>query len=68
MISLCPGTHFIDQAGLEFLSCLCLPSVGIKGVDHHARLLKYIFNARITSHRELGRRGSELDGVLGLPS
>ena len=28
-------------------------------MDHHARLLKYIFNARITSHRELGRRGDE---------
>ena len=29
----CPGTHFVDQAGLE----LCLPSTGIKGVRHHAR-------------------------------
>jgi hypothetical protein len=33
----CPGTHFVDQAGLETQksSCLCLPSAGIKGVRHH---------------------------------
>jgi hypothetical protein len=32
----CPGTHFVDQAGLELKSaCLCLPSAGIKGVRHH---------------------------------
>jgi hypothetical protein len=36
----CPGTHSVDQAGLELKSvCLCLPSVGITGVCHHARLL-----------------------------
>jgi hypothetical protein len=28
----CPGTHFVDQAGLK------LPSNGIKGEHHHARL------------------------------
>jgi hypothetical protein len=29
----CPGTHFVDQAGLELkFACLCLPSSGIKGV------------------------------------
>jgi hypothetical protein len=28
----CPGTHFVDQAGLELLSA------GIKGVRHHAQL------------------------------
>jgi hypothetical protein len=35
----CPGTHFVDQAGLETQksACLCLPSAGIKGVRHHAR-------------------------------
>ncbi|GAB1302908.1 H/ACA ribonucleoprotein complex subunit DKC1 [Apodemus speciosus] len=28
----CPGTHSVDQAGLELKSdCLCLPSAGIKG-------------------------------------
>jgi hypothetical protein len=27
----CPGTHFVDQAGL------CLPSAGIKGMRHHSR-------------------------------
>ncbi|GAB1294594.1 DNA topoisomerase 2-binding protein 1 [Apodemus speciosus] len=30
----CPGTHSVDQAGLELQksACLCLPSAGIKGV------------------------------------
>jgi hypothetical protein len=35
----CPGTHFIDQAGLKLTqksACLSLPSAGIKGVCHHA--------------------------------
>jgi hypothetical protein len=37
------GTHSVDQAGLELrdpeLSCLCLPSGGIKGVlSFHLRL------------------------------
>jgi hypothetical protein len=33
----CPGTHFVDQAGLELKKSarLCLPSAGIKGVHHH---------------------------------
>jgi hypothetical protein len=34
----CPGTHFVDQAGLDRTqksACLCLPSAGIKGVRHH---------------------------------
>jgi hypothetical protein len=35
----CPGTHFVDQAGIKLRSaCLCLPSAGIKGVRYHARL------------------------------
>ena len=37
----CPGTHSVDQAGLDRTqksACLCLPSAGIKGVCHHARL------------------------------
>jgi hypothetical protein len=36
----CPGTHFVDQAGLgtQKSTCLCLPSAGIKGVHHHAQL------------------------------
>jgi hypothetical protein len=36
----CPGTHFVDQAGVETQksACLCLPSSGIKGVLHHTRL------------------------------
>jgi hypothetical protein len=36
----CPGTHSVDQTGLELKksACLCLPSAGIKGVRHHARL------------------------------
>jgi hypothetical protein len=33
----CPGTHSVDQVGLELrkITCLCLPSAGIKGVSHH---------------------------------
>jgi hypothetical protein len=31
----CPGTHSVDQAGLELKCCLCLPSAGIKGMRHH---------------------------------
>jgi hypothetical protein len=36
----CPGTHFVDQAGLELQksALLCLPSAGIKGVLHYAQL------------------------------
>jgi hypothetical protein len=37
----CPGTHFVDQAGLrtQKSTCLCLPSAGIKSMRRHARLL-----------------------------
>jgi hypothetical protein len=33
----CPGTHFVDQAGLELRNppATASPSAGIKGVDHH---------------------------------
>jgi hypothetical protein len=31
----CPGTHSVDQAGLELRACLCLPIAGIKGLRHH---------------------------------
>jgi hypothetical protein len=33
----CPGTHFVDQAGLgtQKSACVCLPSAGIKSVRHH---------------------------------
>ena len=36
----CPGTHSVDQAGLELteLRLLCLPSAGIKGVRHSPSL------------------------------
>jgi hypothetical protein len=48
----CPGTHFVDQAGLELKSvCLCLPSAGIKGMRHHARrkvTLKSFFKYKST--------------------
>ena len=32
-----PGTHYVDQAGLDSQrsACLCLPSAGIKGMLHH---------------------------------
>jgi hypothetical protein len=29
-----PGTHSVDQAGIEKSTCLCLPSAGIKGVHY----------------------------------
>jgi hypothetical protein len=33
----CPGTHSVDQPGLELRTppAPCLPSAGIKGVSHH---------------------------------
>jgi hypothetical protein len=41
----CPGTHFVDQAGLKLRNppasasqMLGLKACGIKGVCHHARL------------------------------
>jgi hypothetical protein len=38
----CPGTHFVDQAGLKLrnlpASASCLPSAGIEGVCHQAQL------------------------------
>jgi hypothetical protein len=36
----CPGTHFVDQAGLELRNPLASASMsaGIKGVRHHPRL------------------------------
>jgi hypothetical protein len=37
----CPGTHFVDQAGLELRNppASASMSAGIKGMCHHARLL-----------------------------
>jgi hypothetical protein len=31
--------HFVVQVGLELkeITCLCLPSMGIKGMNHHTR-------------------------------
>jgi hypothetical protein len=37
----CPGTYFVDWAGLELRNLpasLCLPSAGIKGVRHQVQL------------------------------
>jgi hypothetical protein len=36
----CPGTHFVDQAGLELRNPPAseFPSAGTKGVHHHAQL------------------------------
>jgi hypothetical protein len=33
----CPGTHFVDQSGLERQRsvCLCFLSAGTKGMHHH---------------------------------
>ncbi|GAB1294326.1 Ceroid-lipofuscinosis, neuronal 6 [Apodemus speciosus] len=38
----CPGTHSVDQAGLELRNppASASPSAGIKGVRHHARLIQ----------------------------
>jgi hypothetical protein len=40
----CPGTHFVDQAGLKLRNLPAYPSppppsAGIKGVHHHTRLI-----------------------------
>jgi hypothetical protein len=34
----CPGAHFGGWPRTQKSACLCLPSAGIKGVCHHARL------------------------------
>jgi hypothetical protein len=36
----CPGTHFVDQAGLKLRNppASASPSAGIKGMGHYARL------------------------------
>jgi hypothetical protein len=44
----CPGTHFVDQAGLE-LTEICLPlswSLGFKGVGHNCPANKYILKKK----------------------
>jgi hypothetical protein len=40
----CPGTHSVDQAGLELRNppASASPSAGIKGVRHHAQLGPYV--------------------------
>jgi hypothetical protein len=39
----CPGTHFVDQAGLELRNPPAYASsAGIKGVCHHARLISVL--------------------------
>jgi hypothetical protein len=47
----CPGTHSVDQAGLELRNppASGLPSAGIKGVCHHAQLVddNFIVNSYI---------------------
>jgi hypothetical protein len=41
----CPGTHFVDQAGLgtQKSTCLRLPSAGTKGVRRHHHPAIFIF-------------------------
>jgi hypothetical protein len=39
----CPGTHSVDQAGLELICLLCLLSARIKGVRHYHPTLAQIF-------------------------
>jgi hypothetical protein len=42
----CPGTYFVDQAGLELrTTCLCLPSAGIRGELHQC--LAVLFSRQI---------------------
>jgi hypothetical protein len=41
----CPGTHSVDQAGLELRNppaSVCLPSAEIKGMSHHI-LARFFF-------------------------
>jgi hypothetical protein len=47
----CPGTHFVDQVGLE-LRNLPASASGIKGVRHHPRLI-------LTSSIKMGSAYSE---------
>jgi hypothetical protein len=54
LVSLCtlgyPRTYSVDQANLELtevLSCLCLPSAGIKSMCHHCPAKKKVFNIEV---------------------
>jgi hypothetical protein len=43
----CPGTHSVDQAGLELRNppaSVCLLSAGIKGMCYHVQLTPWGFN------------------------
>jgi hypothetical protein len=50
----CPGTHSVDQAGLELKSttCLCLLSAGIKDTHHHC-LVKLFLKDKVWLERLL---------------
>ena len=58
----CPRTHYVDQAGLELKrsDCLCLPSIGIKGVHHYYAWLKHSFQASTVCHHCLTSGGLAL--------
>jgi hypothetical protein len=43
----CPGTHFVDQAGLELGNPPASASAGIKGMHHHA-WPEFYFNLTLT--------------------
>jgi hypothetical protein len=51
----CPGTHSVDQAGLrtQKSACLCLPSAGIKGMHHRARLFAELWLNCLTLNSKL---------------
>jgi hypothetical protein len=64
----CPGTHSVDQAGLEHKksACFCLPSVGIKGRHHHCpKEQKITKRAKITKDNFVSRPNI-LQGVFAL--
>jgi hypothetical protein len=48
----CPGTHSVDQAGLELkrFSCLCFPSAGSKGVLHNSLVCLLVFIGIFTTY------------------
>jgi hypothetical protein len=52
----CPGTHFVEQAGLELT---CLRSAGIKGVCHHAWLQFIFLFEKVMYYNIIGKADSQ---------
>jgi hypothetical protein len=57
----CPGTHAVDQAGLELRNLPASASqvLGLKACRHHAQLVFYTFNVKLNSCSRESTQGAE---------